>query len=130
MCLFMRGRGRGSGSGEKTRVRNQTDRPIYLQIRVGAILIKSYTLNPGRTKILGHTNILRRYSPRGESTFYYDGNCEPYVWIHMDSNAFSTMVKHQYVSLHDLRQCLDISISKDKLKGTFSVLKICRPHMY
>eukprot|EP01018_Ginkgo_biloba_P027024 Gb_09629 [translate_table: standard] len=108
--------------GLKTKLRNLTDRPIDLQIRVGSILKKAYTVKPGRTKTLDCRKIYMAYAPRGHNAFYYDETCQPYVWIH-NSNDFSRMVKQQYISLEDLRDCSEIKICRDPRRGTVSVYK-------
>ncbi|GLJ11101.1 hypothetical protein SUGI_0142940 [Cryptomeria japonica] len=111
-----------TSGGLKTKVKNLTERPIDLQIRVGSILKKVYTVKPGRGKTLDCSNIYNVYAPRGHSAFYYDETCQPYVWIH-NSNEFSRMVKQQYISLEDLRDHSEIKIYRDPKKGTFAVYK-------
>ncbi|KAH9310514.1 hypothetical protein KI387_025549, partial [Taxus chinensis] len=104
----------------KTKVRNLTDRPLDVQIRVGAILRKAYRLRPGSSKTLRSREIYSKYSPRGHSTFYYDGSCEPYVWIHMTYSAYCSTAKQQYVSLDDLEACRVLTICEDSVKRAFT----------
>ncbi|KAH9310515.1 hypothetical protein KI387_025550, partial [Taxus chinensis] len=80
---------------------------------------KAYRLKPGSRKILRSREIYRKYSPHGHSTFYYDGSCEPYVWIHAYFASSST-VKQKYVSLDELEACRVVSIYEDSVKRAFT----------
>ncbi|KAM7459286.1 hypothetical protein LguiA_036729 [Lonicera macranthoides] len=116
-------------SGQGTRVWNLSDKPVELQIRVGSILKKAHTLKPGSSKRLEFKNIYKAYMPiKGNGTsnflYYYDETCHPYLWIH---DNFSRMVKQQYVSLEDLRDCCEIRIFRDHQKGCISIRKKPRP---
>ena len=72
MCLpflfrfFMVGK---KSSKSKTRVKNLTDRPVDIQIRVGSILMKAYMLKLGCSKMLRSSNIYISYSNKVESNF-------------------------------------------------------------
>ncbi|KAJ4956138.1 hypothetical protein NE237_012921 [Protea cynaroides] len=122
--------------GLGTRIRNLTDKPLELQIRVGSILKKGHTLKPGSSKRLNCKSIYKAYMPRavgggGEGTmnllYYYDETCHPYVWIHDSLSNFSRMVKQQYISLDDLRDCSEINIFRDHQRGCVLVQKKPRP---
>ena len=132
MCLFLLFLMTGNKSSKsKTRVKNLTDWPLEIQIRVGSILMKAYTLKPGCSKTLRRSNIYRSYSIKGESSFYSEGSCEPYVWIHCPTHAAkyfisSMAAKQQYISLDDLRECLEMEICMDGGNATFSLVKIFR----
>ncbi|GLJ44784.1 hypothetical protein SUGI_0942050 [Cryptomeria japonica] len=127
MCLLLSSLlGLDGIGGPKTKVRNLTDKPLYVQIRVGAILRKAYRVKPGCTKTLSCSSICNNYSPNGQSTFYYDGSCEPYVWIHTPTFAAWSIAKQQYVSLADLEACRVLSVCQDSLKTDFSVTRIYR----
>lgn len=120
-------------SKSKTRLKNLTDSPVDIQIRVGSILMKAYTLKPGCSKTLRRSNIYRSYSIKGESSFFSDGSCEPYVWIHCPTHAAKYFIspmaaKQQYISLDDLREYLEIEICMDGGNASFSVLKISRSY--
>ncbi|MCL7052188.1 hypothetical protein MKW94_000244 [Papaver nudicaule] len=125
-------------SGLGTRVWNLTDRPIELQVRVGSILKKGHTLKPGSSKRLQSKSIYKTYMPvnsggtrGGEAMksllYYYDETCQPYIWIHDSVSDFSRMVKQQYISLEDLRDCSEIKIFRDHKRGCISVRKKARP---
>lgn len=129
-------------SGFGTRVWNLSDRPIELQIRVGSILKKVHTLKPGSSKRLKSKKIYKAYVPGGSSgcgkgdssggvarsfLYYYDETCHPYIWIHDTKGDFSRMVRQQYISLEDLRDCSEIKIFRDNLKGLISIRKKPRP---
>ncbi|CAN4112747.1 unnamed protein product [Withania somnifera] len=85
-----------------TRIWNFTDKSIELQIRVGSILKKVHTLKPGSSKRLNFKKIYKAYMP----------GCD-----------FSRMVKQQYISLEDLRDCSEIRIFRDHQRGCISVRK-------
>ncbi|XP_047333320.1 uncharacterized protein LOC124936842 [Impatiens glandulifera] len=116
-------------SGQGTRIWNLSDRPVELQIRVGSVLKKVHNLKPGSSKRLKCKAIYKTYMPgagagREGLLYYYDGTCQPYVWIHDSMRDFSRMVKQQYISLEDLRDCCEIRIFRDCNKGEcISVLK-------
>lgn len=122
MCLLIFLLGSGGG-GPETKIRNLTDKPVDVQIRVGSMLMKAYRLRPGRAKTLRRNSIYNKYASGGKNAFYYEGSSEPYVWIH-SSSACSVTAKQQFVSLDDLRSCREMTICKDAMKGSFSVLKI------
>ncbi|XP_019058664.1 PREDICTED: probable E3 ubiquitin-protein ligase LUL4 [Tarenaya hassleriana] len=120
------------GSASTTRFSNLGDRPIELQIRVGSILRRVHTLKPGRSKRLKHGHIYRAYMPGGggdnlgELLYGYDETCRPYIWVHDTGMDFSRMVKQQYISLEDLRDCSEIRVFRDREKGCVSVQKRSR----
>ncbi|KAL7592441.1 hypothetical protein Lser_V15G32964 [Lactuca serriola] len=123
-------------SGIGTRVWNLSDKPVELQIRVGSILKKVHTLKPGSSKRLKSKKIYKAYVP-GEGgrggrdggggtrsfLYYYDETCHPYIWVHDTSGDFSRMVRQQYISLEDLRDCSEIRIFRDHIKGSISIRK-------
>ncbi|KAL2459188.1 hypothetical protein Fot_54877 [Forsythia ovata] len=125
-------------SGHGTRIWNFSDKPIELQIRVGSILKKVHTLKTGSSKRLNSKNIYKAYIPgrtkggRGGGggisslLYYYDETCHPYIWIHDNGCDFSRMVKQQYISLEDLRDCSEIKIFRDHQRGCISVRKKSR----
>lgn len=128
-------------SGIGTRVWNLSDRPVELQIRVGSILKKVHTLKPGSSKRLKSKKIYKAYVPGGKGggekgggngcggrsfLYYYDETCHPYIWVHDTAGDFSRMVRQQYISLEDLRDCSEIKILKDHLKGSISIRKKAR----
>ncbi|XP_043724851.1 uncharacterized protein LOC122671602 [Telopea speciosissima] len=124
-------------SGFGTRIWNLTDKPLELQIRVGSILKKGYTLKPGSSKRLKCRSIYKAYMPSvgggggSEGTksllYYYDETCHPYVWIHDSLSDFSRIVKQQYISLEDLRDYSEIKIFRDHQRGCVLVRKKPRP---
>lgn len=128
-------------SGIGTRVWNLSDRSIELQIRVGSILKKVHTLKPGSSKRLKSKKIYKAYVPGGSNTnknggggsvarsflYYYDETCHPYIWVHDTASDFSRMGRQQYISLEDLRDCSEIKIFRDHLKGSLSIRKKPRP---
>ncbi|XP_059649822.1 uncharacterized protein LOC132295513 [Cornus florida] len=135
-------------SGLSTRIWNLSDKPVELQIRVGSILKKGHTLKPGSSKRVKCKSIYKAYMPSrggggrgggGTSTsssvgggmrrllYYYDETCHPYIWIHDSVGDFSRMVKQQYISLEDLRDCSEIRIFRDHQRGCISVRKKPRP---
>ncbi|RZC53209.1 hypothetical protein C5167_012067 [Papaver somniferum] len=127
-----------TSSGLGTRVWNLTDRPIELQVRVGSILKKGHTLKPGSSKRLKSKSIYKTYMPvssggtcGGEAMksllYYYDETCQPYIWVQDSVSDFSRMVKQQYISLEDLRDCTEIKIFRDHQRGCISVRKKARP---
>lgn len=125
-----------------TRICNSTDRSIELQIRLGSLLKKVYTLKPGSSKRLKSKSIYKAYMPqiRGNDNndkyggnsmvkryaYYYDETCLPYLWIHDIGGSFSRMVKQQYISLEDLRDCSEIGIFRDHQRGCIVVRKKSR----
>ncbi|XP_059454980.1 uncharacterized protein LOC132185190 [Corylus avellana] len=119
-------------SGFGTRIWNLSDRPVELQIRVGSILKKVHTLKPGSSKRLKCKSIYKAYMP-GKSggggggmkslLYYYDETCHPYVWINETGGDSLRMVKQQYISLEDLRDCSEIRIFRDHQRGCISVRK-------
>lgn len=141
-------------TGVGTRIWNFSDRAIELQIRVGSVLKKAHTLKPGSSKRLKCKNIYKSYMPgsggggggaaaaanRGKGRgshgssgggmrsllYYYDQTCHPYIWLHDTGCDFSRMVKQQYISLEDLRDCSEIRIFRDNQKGCISVCKKLR----
>ncbi|CAA2997941.1 uncharacterized protein LOC111394059 [Olea europaea var. sylvestris] len=124
-------------SGHGTRIWNFSDKPIELQIRVGSILKKVHTLKPGSSKRLNSKNIYKAYIPGRTKggpgsggmrslLYYYDETCHPYIWIHDTGCDFSRMVKQQYISLEDLRDCSEIRIFRDHQRGSISVRKKSR----
>ncbi|KAK9049160.1 hypothetical protein SSX86_031873 [Deinandra increscens subsp. villosa] len=128
-------------SGIGTRIWNLSDRSIELQIRVGSILKKVHTLKPGSSKRLKSKKIYKAYVPRGTGNdnnndkgggsgggarsflYYYDETCHPYIWVHDTMGDFSRMVRQQYISLEDLRDCCEIKIFRDHVKGSISIIK-------
>ena len=86
---------------------------------------KAYTLEPGCAKTLNRSKIRDNYSRRGESAAVFNGNCEPYVWIH-SSNANWTTARKQYLALDDLKACTEVVICNDSGKAAFTVLKMSR----
>ncbi|KAJ0495762.1 hypothetical protein HanIR_Chr12g0612551 [Helianthus annuus] len=124
-------------SGIGTRIWNLSDRSIELQIRVGSILKKVHTLKPGSSKRLKSKKIYKSYVPGGGGDdkvgasaggarsflYYYDETCHPYIWVHDTAGDFSRMVRQQYISLEDLRDCSEIKIFRDHLKGSISIRK-------
>lgn len=122
--------------GLGTRVWNLSDKPVELQIRVGSMLKKAHTLKPCSSKRLKCKSIYKAYMPSVGGTrgvgiksflYYYDETCHPYIWIHDTGADFSRMVKQQYISLEDLRDCSEITIYRDHLKGCISIRKKSRP---
>lgn len=132
MCLFLLWLMMRKRSPEsKTAVRNLTDRPVEIQIRVGSILMKTYTLKPGCSKMLRRKKIYRSYAPRAKSSYFYDGRSEPYVWIHSPTHSAKYLMspmpaKQQYISLDDLRECLEMEICMNGGNGSFYVTKSSR----
>ncbi|KAJ4722368.1 RING zinc finger protein [Melia azedarach] len=126
-------------SGFGTRIWNLSDRPVELQVRVGSILKKVHTLKPGSSKRLKCKSIYKAYMPgrNGNSAatnggmksllYYYDETCHPYIWIQDISSDSLRMVKQQYLSLEDLRDCSEIRIFRDYQRGCVSVRKKPRP---
>ncbi|KAI3827221.1 hypothetical protein L1987_01293 [Smallanthus sonchifolius] len=130
-------------SGFGTRVWNLSDRPVELQIRVGSILKKVHTLKPGSSKRLKSKKIYKAYVLGGDGSvggkgggsaggtrnflYYYDETCHPYIWVHDNAYEFSRMVRQQYISLEDLKECLEIKIFRDHVKGSISIRKKPRP---
>ncbi|KAL0388662.1 UNVERIFIED_CONTAM: hypothetical protein Sradi_2748000 [Sesamum radiatum] len=125
-------------SGPGTRIWNFSDKPIELQVRVGSILKKVHVLKPGSSKRLKGKKIYRAYMPgkaKGSGNgggirslvYYYDETCHPYIWIHDTGCDFSRMVKQQYISLEDLRDCSEIRVFRDHQRGCISVRKKSRP---
>lgn len=122
-------------TGVGTRIWNFSDKAIELQIRVGSILKKAHTLKAGSSKRLKSKSIYKSYMPgRGKGgngggggmrslLYYYDETCHPYIWIHDTGCDFSRMVKQQYISLEDLRDCSEIKIFRDPQRGCISVSK-------
>ncbi|XP_009616892.4 uncharacterized protein [Nicotiana tomentosiformis] len=117
-----------------TRIWNFSDKPIELQIRVGSILKKVHTLKAGSSKRLNSKKIYKAYMPGGNKfgnnesgmkslLYYYDESCHPYIWINDTACDFSRMVKQQYISLEDLRDCSEIRIFRDHQRGCISVRK-------
>ncbi|GLJ44777.1 hypothetical protein SUGI_0941860 [Cryptomeria japonica] len=120
--------GVGSSSGV-TRVRNLTEGPVEVQIRVGSALGKAYRVEAGCAKTLKRSKIRDHYSRRGETAALFHGNGEPYVWIHSSKANWAT-AKKQYLTLDDLRTCNEVKICSDSGKGAFTVLKISRSKAY
>jgi hypothetical protein len=111
--------------GLKTKVTNLTERPIDLQVRVGSILKKAYTVKAGRGKTLDCRKIYMSYAPsrsHSAAAFYYDDNCQPYVWIHSPTEL-NRMVKQQYIGLEDLRDYSEIKICREAGRSSFVVYK-------
>uniref|UniRef100_A0A5B7BD52 Uncharacterized protein n=1 Tax=Davidia involucrata TaxID=16924 RepID=A0A5B7BD52_DAVIN len=146
MRCFNGCRDHAQASGLGTRIWNLSDKPVELQIRVGTILKKGHTLKPGSSKRLKCKSIYKAYMPTSSSTststrgggggggmrsllYYYDETCHPYVWIHDSVGDFSRMVKQQYISLDDLRDCSEIRIFRDHHRGCISVRKKPRPDL-
>lgn len=124
--------------GLGTRICNLSDRPVELQIRVGSILKKVHTLKPGCSKRVKSKGIYKAYMPGRSGSndvglksllYYYDETCQPYIWIHDVGGDSLRMVKQQYVSLEDLRECCEIRILRDQHKGCISVCKRTRPDL-
>nr|GMD77367.1 EF-hand calcium-binding domain-containing protein 4A [Ipomoea batatas] len=119
--------------GQGTRIWNLSDKPIELQVRVGSILKKAHSLKPGSSKRFKSKNIYKNYMPgKGKKNsamgmktllYYYDETCHPYIWIHDSGCDFSRMVKQQYISLEDLRDCSEIRIFRDHQRGCIAVRK-------
>ncbi|CAI0466364.1 unnamed protein product [Linum tenue] len=134
-CLFDGCRDHTQGSGFGTRIWNLSDRPIELQVRVGSILKKVHTLKPGSSKRLKCKSIYKAYMPGGDSggggtrnlLYYYDETCQPYIWVHDTGGDFTRMVKQQYLSLEDLRECCEIRVLRDDQRGCIAVRKKPRP---
>ncbi|GLJ44778.1 hypothetical protein SUGI_0941870 [Cryptomeria japonica] len=124
MCLLLPCFGLSSSSGE-TKVRNLTEGPVEVHIRVGSELRKAYRVGPGCAKTLKRTKIRDHYSPSGESAAIFNGKSEPYVWIHSSKANWAT-AKKQYLTLDDLKACTEVKICNDSGKGAFTVLKISR----
>ncbi|XP_077218880.1 RING zinc finger protein [Tasmannia lanceolata] len=130
MCLYAC-RNQSKSWRLSTRVWNLTERPIDLQIRVGSLLKKAHTLKPGSSKRLKCKNIYKAYMTGfgggggrgGNNNFYYDETYQPYVWVHDSIRDFSRMVKQQYISLDDLRDCSEIKIYRDYDKDCILVHK-------
>lgn len=122
-------------AGVGTRIWNLSDNTVELQIRVGSILKKVHTLKPGCSKRVKSKAIYKAYMPsageggRGMKSllYYYDEACQPYIWIHDVCGDFARVVKEQYLSLHDLRECSEIRILRDQLRGCICVRKKPRP---
>ncbi|KAF5736822.1 EF-hand calcium-binding domain-containing protein 4A [Tripterygium wilfordii] len=126
-------------SGFGTRIWNLSDRPVELQIRVGSILKKVHTLKAGSSKRLKCKSIYKAYIPGSKNKsggnnvgmksllYYYDEACQPYIWLHDTGGDSSRMVKQQYLSLDDLRDCSEIRIFRDHQRGCISVRKKPRP---
>ncbi|KAK6930028.1 hypothetical protein RJ641_004122 [Dillenia turbinata] len=122
-----------------TRIWNLSDRPVELQVRVGSILKKGYTLKVGCSKRLNFKSIYKSYVPstssRGDASlggmksllYYYDQTCHPYVWIHDCVGDFTRVVKQQYISLEDLRDFSEIRIFRDHQRGCIAVRMKPRP---
>ncbi|XP_006339404.1 uncharacterized protein [Solanum tuberosum] len=115
-----------------TRIWNFSDKSIELQIRVGSILKKVHTLKPGSSKRLNSKKIYKAYMPSNNNyykggvkslLYYYDESCHPYIWINDTGCDFSRMVKQQYISLEDLRDCSELKIFRDHQRGCISVRK-------
>lgn len=129
-------------SGHGTRIWNLSDKPVELQIRVGSILKRVHTLKPNSSKRLKCKSVYKAYMPGGGKgggggggggggmrnlLYYYDETCQPYIWIHDTGGNFSRMVKQQYISLEDLRDCSEIRVFRDHQRGCISVRKKPRP---
>ncbi|KAL1548563.1 hypothetical protein AAHA92_16780 [Salvia divinorum] len=119
-------------SGPGTRIWNCTEKAIELQVRVGCILKKVHTLKAGSSKRLKSKNIYKAYMPgkaKGvkDLLYYYDETCHPYIWIHDAGCDFSRMLKQQYISLEDLRDCSEIKVFRDHQRGCITVRKKSRP---
>ncbi|XP_039029715.1 uncharacterized protein LOC120164012, partial [Hibiscus syriacus] len=123
--------------GSRHPVWNHSDRAVELQVRVGSILKKVHTLKPGCSKRLECKSIYKAYMPGGGSDgggggmksllYYYDQTCHPYVWVNDTAGDSSRMVKQQYISLEDLRDCSEIRVFRDHQRGCISVRKKPRP---
>lgn len=121
----------GKGTRLATKIWNLTDRPIDLQIRVGSVLKKAYTLKPGSSKRLNCNSIYRTYmSDRIDSLLYDEDMCQPYVWVHdgLGGLCRSRVVKQQYISMQDLRDSLEIKIFRDNQRGCIVVHKRPTPN--
>ncbi|KAE8714585.1 RING/U-box superfamily protein isoform 1 [Hibiscus syriacus] len=128
-------RDHAQSSGHGTRVWNHSDRAVELQVRVGSILKKVHTLKPGCSKRLKCKSIYKAYMPGGGGgsngggggmkslLYYYDQTCHPYIWVHDRVGDSSRMVKQQYISLEDLRDCSEIRVFRDHQRGCISVRK-------
>ncbi|XP_052190219.1 uncharacterized protein LOC127799953 [Diospyros lotus] len=122
-------------SGLGTRIWNLSDKPVELQIRVGSILKRVHTLKPGSSKRLKCKTIYKAFMPGGAGNgggmrnllYYYDETCHPYIWIHDSVGHCSRMVKQQFISLEDLKDCSEIRIFRDHQRGCISVRKKPRP---
>ncbi|KAI4368317.1 hypothetical protein MLD38_016890 [Melastoma candidum] len=116
-------------TGIATRIWNLSDGPVELQIRVGFILKKVHTLRPGCSKRVKGKSIYKAYMPTGARSLlhYYDEACQPYVWINDLRGDLSRVVREQYLSLNDLRECSEIRILRDELRGCICVGKRARP---
>lgn len=125
-------------SGHGTRIWNLSDKPVELQIRVGSILRKVHTLKPNSSKRLKFKSIYKSYMPAAATAggggggmrnllYYHNETCQPYIWIHDTGGTFSRMVKQQYISLDDLRDCSEIRVFRDHQRGCISVRKKPRP---
>ncbi|CAI8593492.1 unnamed protein product [Vicia faba] len=113
-------------------------KPVELQIRVGSILKKVHILKAGCSKRVKSKGIYKAYMPGRSGSndvglksllYYYDETCQPYIWIHDVGGGSLRMVKQQYVSLEDLRECCEIRILRDQHKGCISVCKRTRPDL-
>ncbi|KAL5065290.1 hypothetical protein RYX36_027027 [Vicia faba] len=128
-------RDQAQGSGYGTRIWNLSDKPVELQIRVGSILKKIHTLKPGSSKRLKRKSIYKTYVPKSGSVggslksllYSYDETSHPYIWIHETGCHSLKMVKQQYISLEDMRDCSEIKIFRDHQRGSISVRKRMRP---
>lgn len=119
-----------------TTIWNLSDRPVELQIRVGSILKKVHSLKPGCSKRVKSKSIYKAYMPCRSGSdnkglknllYYYDESFHPYIWIHDIGGDSLRMVKQQYISLEDLRECSEIKILRDQHRGCLSVCKRTRP---
>ncbi|KAI4373969.1 hypothetical protein MLD38_012024 [Melastoma candidum] len=118
-------------TGMATRIWNLSDSTVELQIRVGSILKKVHTLRPGCSKRVKSKSIYKAYMPEGEGgrglLYYYDEACQPYVWINDLRGGFARVVREQYLSLNDLRECSEIRILRDEVRGCICIRKRTRP---
>lgn len=124
-----------TSSGFGTRIWNLSDKPVELQVRVGSILKKVHTLKAGGSKRLKCKSIYKAYMPKNggmmmrSMLYYYDETCHPYIWVNDAGGDYSSsrMVKQQYISLEDLRNCSEIRVFRDHQRGCLSVRKKPRP---
>jgi hypothetical protein len=87
---------------------------------------KAYTVAPGCSKTINRSKIHDNYSRRGERAALFNGNGEPYVWIHSSKANWAT-AKKQYLALDDLKACTQVIICNDSHgEGAFTVIKMSR----
>ncbi|XP_047313093.1 uncharacterized protein LOC124916423 [Impatiens glandulifera] len=122
-----------SFSGNGTRILNLSDKPVELQVKVGSALKKVHSLKSGSSKKLEYKTMYETYVSdgvdNGSLLDYCQETCQPYIWIHDPTLSSSprSATKQHHISLQDLRDCSEIRIFRDHLKGCVSVRK--KPRM-